>query len=68
MTASTATVPVWLTPAQVADRYGFTEAALEKQRYRRQGFPFYNPTGGKVLYKQSEIDAYIEASRQEVRP
>lgn len=56
--------PVWLSPAEVVTRVpGMTVANLEELRKRRQGPPYYKPTLRTVLYLESEIDAWVAASR-----
>lgn len=43
---------------------GLTVAALSQLRYRGIGPRFYKPTARTVLYKRSEVIAWIEASAQ----
>ncbi len=43
---------------------GLTVAALSQLRYRGIGPRFYKPTPRTVLYKRSEVIAWIEASAQ----
>lgn len=57
----------WLTPEQVSEQYGYTLEHLKKLRYEKRGFPYYKPTDRKVLYKRSEVDAFIEAHRVSLR-
>ncbi|MDT0211203.1 helix-turn-helix domain-containing protein [Curtobacterium sp. BRD11] len=53
----------WMTPEQVRDEYGYELEHLKKLRYEKRGFPYYKPTERKVLYKRSEIDAFIENAK-----
>lgn len=41
-----------------------TRAALAQLRYEGKGPAFYKPTPRTVLYKRSEINAWIEQTRQ----
>lgn len=43
---------------------GLTVAALSQLRYRGIGPRFYKPTPRTVLYKRSEVIAWIEVSAQ----
>lgn len=54
----------WLTAKQVAGLCGITEAYLTLRRQRRLAPP-YHRIGGKVLYRQSDIDAWIASTRHE---
>lgn len=57
----------WMTPEQVAAEYGYGLEHLKKLRYEKKGFPYYKPTDRKVLYKRSEIEAFIENSKIAIR-
>ncbi len=62
------TVPadaVWLSEEETAARIpGMTVNNLKALRAKRQGPPFYKPTRAAV-YKQSEVDAWVDAHRVE---
>jgi predicted DNA-binding transcriptional regulator AlpA len=47
---------------------GLTVAALSQLRYRGIGPRFYKPTPRTVIYKRSEVIAWIEASAQTHAP
>ena len=47
---------------EVKEITGLTVAALSQMRYRGIGPRFYKPTPRTVLYKRSEVIAWIEAS------
>jgi predicted DNA-binding transcriptional regulator AlpA len=49
---------------EVKQMTGLTVAALSQLRYRGIGPRFYKPTPRTVLYKRSEVIAWIEASAQ----
>lgn len=49
---------------EVKEMTGLTVAALSQLRYRGIGPRFYKPTPRTVLYKRSEVIAWIEASAQ----
>ncbi|QRE79156.1 helix-turn-helix domain-containing protein [Rhodococcus ruber] len=58
------------TPADVANYLHTTVASLAQQRYKGTG-PKYFKDGKRVLYRWSDIEAYIEArlmSRTDDRP
>ncbi|WP_280500456.1 helix-turn-helix transcriptional regulator [Nocardia farcinica] len=46
-----------LTPAQLAERYGMSEASLAQWRYLRRG-PSYIKAGRKVLYPLAAVEEY----------
>ena len=46
----------YLTAPQAADYIGVSNNYLYK-------VPFYNPTGRKLLFKRTELDAWVEAAR-----
>lgn len=54
----------FISPADVGEITGLTIAALAQLRYRGDGPQFYKPTPRKVLYKRSEVLAWVEASAQ----
>ncbi len=49
------------TPAQVATFMHTTTAALAQDRYHRRGIP-YVKHGRKVLYRWTDVYAYLEAN------
>jgi len=49
-------------PIVAAELTGLTVGGLAQLRYNGRGPRFYKPTPKKVLYKRSEIIAWIEAS------
>ncbi|TFD47619.1 MULTISPECIES: AlpA family transcriptional regulator [unclassified Cryobacterium] len=51
-------------PIVAAELTGLTVGGLAQLRYNGRGPRFYKPTPKKVLYKRSEIIAWIEASAQ----
>lgn len=54
----------YLSPQMVCDLLpGMTLDILTNRRKRRQAPPFYKPSGNTVLYRESEIHAWIKASR-----
>lgn len=54
----------FLRPADVAELTGLSVAALAQLRYGGKGPRFYKPTPHSVLYKRSEVIAWLEASAQ----
>lgn len=58
------------TPHEVAEYLHTTTASLAQQRYRGNGIPFVK-NGRKVLYRWSDVEAYIESrlmTRTDDRP
>lgn len=58
------------TPKEVAVEMRTTEAVLAQKRYRGDGIPFVRD-GRKVLYRWSDVDAYVESclmARTDDRP
>lgn len=51
-----------VSPRQVAEYLGRTEAALAQMRYKSTG-PKYLKIGGKVMYEWAEVEAFVDASR-----
>ncbi|CAN5354538.1 hypothetical protein BH11ACT5_BH11ACT5_12650 [soil metagenome] len=49
----------------VGEITGLSAGALAQLRYRGIGPKFYKPTPRKVLYKRSEVIAWVEASVKE---
>lgn len=52
----------YLLPATVGEITGLKTGALAQLRYMGRGPRFYKPTPRTVLYKRSEVMAWIEAS------
>jgi len=51
-------------PMIVTEITGISIAALAQLRHRGQGPRYYKPTARIVLYKRSEVVAWVEASLQ----
>lgn len=49
----------------VGEMTGLSVGALAQLRYRGIGPKFYKPTPRKVLYKRSEVIAWVESSARE---
>lgn len=54
----------FILPTEVSELTGLSLGALAQLRYTRRGPRFYKPTAKVVLYKRSEVIAWIEASAQ----
>jgi len=54
----------FIQPSTVGDITGLSVAALAQLRYQGKGPRFYKPTPKTVLYKRSEVIAWVEASAQ----
>ena len=52
----------YILPATVGEITGMKTGALAQLRYLGRGPRFYKPTPRTVLYKRSEVLAWIEAS------
>ena len=52
----------FITPEAASQISGFSEQALAQLRYRGGGPKFYKPTSRKVLYRRSEVMAWVDAS------
>lgn len=52
----------YLSPEEVAETFRMTKSQLAQLRYHGTGPRYYKPTGRLVLYKRSEVLAWIEAS------
>lgn len=52
----------FLTASQAADYIGVSNNYLYKLTAGHK-VPFYNPTGRKLLFKRTELDAWVEAAR-----
>ena len=54
----------FIKPAQVSEITGMSQGALAQLRYGGKGPRFFKPTRRSVLYRRSEVVAWIEASSQ----
>lgn len=54
----------FIQPVTVSEMTGLSTAALAQLRYLGTGPRFYKPTPRTVLYKRSEVLAWVEASAQ----
>lgn len=54
----------FLSPAMVAEITGIKIGALAQLRYERKGPCYYKPTPRTVLYRRSEVVAWVEGSAQ----
>ncbi|MGA0568124.1 helix-turn-helix transcriptional regulator [Rathayibacter sp. KR2-224] len=54
----------YIQPVEVEELTGISVGALAQLRYHGTGPRFYKPTPRTVLYKRSEVLAWIEASAQ----
>ncbi|WP_255447151.1 helix-turn-helix transcriptional regulator [Schumannella soli] len=54
----------FIKPDVVEELTGIRTPALAQLRYRGEGPRFYKPTPRTVLYKRSEVLAWVEASAQ----
>ena len=52
----------FILPASVGEFTGLSVGALAQLRYQGKGPRFYKPTARVVLYKRSEVIAWVEAS------
>lgn len=54
----------YLTPQQVCDELlpGMTPALLAQLRYRGTGPAYFAPTPRKILYSETRVRAWVEAS------
>ncbi len=58
----------YLSPAVVCELVpGMTIDILSARRRQRLSPPYYKPSGNTVLYRESEIHAWVDASRVEIR-
>jgi hypothetical protein len=55
----------FILPASVGEFTGLSLGALAQLRYQGKGPRFYKPTARTVLYKRSEVIAWVEASAQD---
>jgi predicted DNA-binding transcriptional regulator AlpA len=58
----------FIQPTEVESITGLTVTALAQLRYQGRGPRFYKPTPKTVLYKRSEVVAWVEASVQTSTP
>lgn len=54
----------FILPSLAGEITGLTVGALAQLRYHGTGPKFYKPTPRTVLYKRSEVIAWVEASAQ----
>lgn len=57
----------FMTPAAVAALTGISTGALAQMRYDRKGPRYFKPTPRSVLYRRSDIVAWVEAGEQLTR-
>ena len=58
--------PVYLTAREVAEQYRLTVSALYTQRHRREAPGSLGvKVGRKLLWRQSELDAWFDRTREE---
>ena len=50
---------MYLTPIQVEKLFGLSVKWLANMRWKKRGIP-YKKVGNKILYKRSDIEAYLE--------
>ena len=55
--------PVWLTVAELAERWRMTKRTLDRWRAKRSG-PAWHVIGGRVLYLIDDIAAYEDRRRR----
>ncbi|GGA72413.1 hypothetical protein GCM10011490_23990 [Pseudoclavibacter endophyticus] len=60
-------LPVYLTPEQVCDRFpGLTKGNLAQRRYKGLAPKWLSPTPRTILYRESDVVAWIEASERTI--
>lgn len=52
----------YMSPDQVAQAIGITKEHLAQLRYMGKGPKYYKPSPKKVLYKESEVAAWLEST------
>ena len=57
----------FMTPAMVHEFTGIPIASLSQMRYERGGPRFFKPTYRTVLYRRSNVIAWVEKSVQKTR-
>lgn len=55
---------IWLTAAELADRWRMTTRTLDRWRATRSG-PSWHVIGGRVLYLTEDIASYEDSRRRE---
>ena len=55
----------WLRPQGVNKEYGFSTSTLAKWRMKNLNLPF-SKMGKYIMYKRSDIEAFIESNKVEV--
>ncbi|GAB6887438.1 hypothetical protein JCM13304A_09360 [Desulfothermus okinawensis JCM 13304] len=58
-------VGIYLTEKQVSQLFGLSVSWLQNQRWMKRGIP-YLKVGRKVLYKKSDVEAWLEKHRVKV--
>lgn len=54
--------PQWLNEKEVSEMTGSAVQTLRNHRYKRRGIP-YCKVGGRVLYKLSDVENYMDSCR-----
>ncbi len=62
MTGDDQVITEYMQPSEVCELTGLSVGALAQLRYQGTGPTFYKPTPRTVLYKRSEVVAWIEQS------
>jgi predicted DNA-binding transcriptional regulator AlpA len=57
----------FMTPAAVSELTGISLGALAQMRYDRKGPRYFKPTPRSVLYRRSDIVAWVEAGERLTR-
>ena len=57
------TYEIWMTTKEVARYLKVSCSFLEKMRWRVEGPIYYKPRGGKVLYRKSDVDRWMDSQR-----
>lgn len=55
----------FLTSREVATLLRIHPKTLSRLRTERRGPPWHQPEAGKILYRRSDIEAYLDAHRHE---
>lgn len=63
MDAAISSAPIWLTTAELADRWKLTERTLERWRAERCG-PSWHVLGGSIRYALAEVEAFETRARR----
>ncbi|MBR8535444.1 excisionase family DNA-binding protein [Carboxylicivirga sediminis] len=53
----------WLTEQEAAIYLGIGNHNMFREWRENHGLPFYIPNGKKILYKRTDLDAFVEQSR-----